>query len=104
MQQVALPDQLDDQLVLPRPVGGARAGRGGLGRPGRGIDVRRVKGGGEQPALGADLGDERRERPVAAAHEISAKAAAAASSVAVRCALSVWASEGNQASNWEAGG
>ena len=61
--------------------------------------VRLRHGGGEDAALGAQLLGE----TLQGCHETSAKAAAAASTVRAMCSA-VWAVDGNQASNCEAGG
>ena len=85
MLEVALADRLEDQRVLV-------AVR--LGRTARcGYDL------GQQAALGPQL----RGQALECAHETSLNAAAAASTVRVTCS-GVWASDGNQASNCEAGG
>ena len=98
--QVSLADRFHEQGILllaparPRARGRRRAERA-VGRSGA-----RDRGG-QQAAAGLHLRGERVERIGHAA--ISAKAAAAASSVRLTCS-GVCASEGNQASNCDGGG
>ena len=98
--EVPLDDRLDEQRVGPLAAGGARPGRReGAERP---VVAPHVgDGGGDQPAVGAERVGQPVERLLG--HAISAKAAAATSSVRVTCA-GVCASDGNQASNCDGGG
>src|SRR5690349_9728958 len=110
MQPVALEDHLEQQFVLALETAGARAGGGHLGRTRlieRSSAVRRL---GEVCSRRATLGMECLAQGLGSvargSHRrvaISANASAAASTVRLTSA-SLWASEGNQASNCEGGG